>query len=60
MTYEVDWALKNSYLLTCYTQIPGPGEQDIPALDGRELELMSEKPEDDVVLTLQDLMPGTK
>lgn len=41
-------------------QIPGPGERDIPEFDGRELELMSMRPEEDVVLTQQDLGPDTQ
>lgn len=47
-------------LLVFCAQIPGPGERDIPEFDGRELELMSMRPEEDVVLTLQDLMPDTQ
>ena len=49
------------YLLCVFSsQIPGPGETDIPELDGKELELMSARLEEDVVLTLHDLMPDTK
>ena len=36
------------------------GSGTSPSFDGRELELMSMRPEEDVVLTQQDLRPDTQ